>query len=97
MATLLVSYPAAADATFDEAYYAQTHIPLVQTTWEPFGMTGAEILFPAAGQPWAAAVLLRFVDQAAIDRALASEGTAAVMGDLPNFTTITPVIYRAAD
>jgi uncharacterized protein (TIGR02118 family) len=96
MATLIVSYPAHPGATFDAAYYAQTHIPLAEKHWSAHGLTGAEILFPEGDQPWKAAVLLRFADSAAIDAALASGGTPEIMADIAHFTDITPVIFRAA-
>ena len=97
MATLIVSYPVKDGSTFDAAYYRSTHIPLAEQHWAPHGLTGSEILDAAEGQPWAGAVLLRFRDQSAIDAALASAGTPAVIGDIPNFTNIEPVIFRAAD
>lgn len=97
MATLIVTYPIGDASTFDAAYYRATHIPLVEQHWRPHGLIGSEILDAAQGQPWAGAVLLRFQDQAAVDASMASAGTAAVMGDIANFTNIAPVIYRAAD
>lgn len=97
MANLVVSYPKGEGTHFDADYYRDTHIPLVEATWGPFGLTGAEILWPAdAGQPAAAMVVLRFADPAAIDAALGSAGTGAVMADVAKFTDIQPVIYRTA-
>jgi uncharacterized protein (TIGR02118 family) len=95
LANLVVSYPRGDGARFDVAYYRDTHIPLVEASWGPFGLTGAEILWPAdASQPAAAMVVLRFADSAAIDAALASPATGAVMADIAAFTDIQPVIYR---
>lgn len=98
MATLIVSYPLTQGSTFDREYYLSTHIPLAQAAWGNFGLQNAEILFPAAGpQPLAGMTILRFEGQAAIDAALGSPETAKVIGDIANFTNITPVIFRAAD
>jgi uncharacterized protein (TIGR02118 family) len=95
MATLVVSYPQAEGTRFDADYYRDTHIPLVEASWGEFGLTDAEILWPADGaQPAAAMVLLRFRDAAAIDAAMGSAATAAVMSDVPKFTDIQPSIYR---
>jgi uncharacterized protein (TIGR02118 family) len=95
MANLVVSYPHAEGTHFDADYYRDTHIPLVEASWGEFGLTGADILWPAdAAQPLAAMVVLRFRDAAAIDAALGSAATAAVMGDVPKFTNIQPSIYR---
>ena len=96
MATLVVSYPAGEGDHFDADYYTATHIPLVERLWTPFGLTGAEILFPAGDQPLKAMVLLRFADQAAIDAALGCPDTPEVMADVAKFTNIQPAIYRAA-
>lgn len=98
MATLVVCYPSGEGSTFDRDYYSASHIPLVQQIWGPLGMTGTEVLFPAAGkQPFAAMVLIRFGDQAAINAALSSRDTAKIMGDVPKFTNIRPSMYRADD
>lgn len=97
MANLVVSYPLHDGASFDADYYRDTHIPLVEESWGPSGLTGAEILWPADGtQPLAAMVVLRFRDGAAIDAAMGSPATAAVMADIANFTNIQPSIYRTA-
>jgi uncharacterized protein (TIGR02118 family) len=97
MANLVVSYPRPEGAWFDADYYRDTHIPLVEESWAGCGLTGAEILWPADDtQPAAAMVVLRFVDSAAIDAAMASPGTAAVMADIASFTDIQPIIYRTA-
>lgn len=97
MANLVVSYPLHEGAHFNADYYRDTHIPLVEETWGECGLTGAEILWPAdAAQPVAAMVVLRFRDAAAIDAAMASPATGAVMADIPCFTNIQPSIYRTA-
>lgn len=96
MASLVVSYPRHEGAKFDADYYRTTHIPLVERHWSEHGLTGADILWPADDtQPNAAMVVLSFRDSAAIDAALGSPGTAAVMGDIAQFTNIQPAIYRA--
>jgi uncharacterized protein (TIGR02118 family) len=97
MANLVVSYPRHDGAHFDADYYRDTHVPLVERAWGPAGMTGAEILWPADdAQPFAAMVVLQFSDSAAIDAAMGSPATPEVLGDVPKFTDIQPVIYRTA-
>lgn len=98
MASLVVTYPRSEGATFDAEYYANVHIPLARKHWEPCGMTAADVLFPAdAAQPYAAMVVMRFADAAAIDKAMAAPGTPEVMGDVPKFTSIRPNVFRSAD
>ena len=96
MAHLVVSYPRHEGANFDADYYRNTHIPLVERAWGPAGMTGAQILWPADdSQPFAAMVVLSFADSTAIDAAMGSPATPEVLGDVPKFTNIQPVLYRS--
>ena len=98
MATLIVRYPAAKGGRFDRDYYLATHLPLARAAWSEFGLQSAEVLFPATGPtPLVAMVILRFREQADINAALSSPGTARVIGDVANFTDITPTIFRADD
>ncbi|HDR9482562.1 TPA: EthD family reductase [Burkholderia aenigmatica] len=98
MTTLIVSYPSAEGGTFDREYYLSNHTALVRSAWGEFGLQSAEVLFPSpTPQPFACMAILRFSDQAAIDAALSSAKTAEVMGDVKNFTNITPTIFCADD
>jgi uncharacterized protein (TIGR02118 family) len=45
--------------------------------------------------PYVAAVHLTFASLEALQTAMASEGTATVMGDIPNYTTIAPVLQTS--
>ena len=82
-----VLYPRTDGATFDHAYYRDTHVPLACRTW---GLDGAEIDRGVDG-PYEAAVHFRFASIEAMQQALASEGTVEVIEDVANYTTITPV------
>lgn len=98
MATIAVIYPRHDGYSFDREYYVSGHIPLVERTWNGFGLTGTELLWPATDdQPNVLVTLLRFSSQAAIDAALGSPGTGAVMADVARFTDIQPLVYRAGD
>lgn len=98
MTTLIVSYPSAEGGTFDREYYLSTHAPLVRSAWSEFGLQSAEVLFPSSQpQPFACMAILRFSDQVGIDAALSSAKTAEVMGDVKNFTNITPAVFCADD
>ena len=91
MIRLSVFYPAAEGATFDHDYYREKHIPLCVSSW---GLDGAEIDKGIDG-PYVAAVHFRFASQEALQAALGSEATGAVMADVPNYTTITPVLQTS--
>ena len=91
MIRLSVFYPTTEGATFDHDYYRDKHVPLAYKTW---GLESAEIDRGVAG-PYVAAVHFRFASQAALDAAMASEGTGAVLADVANYTTIQPVIQTS--
>jgi uncharacterized protein (TIGR02118 family) len=82
-----VFYPAGEGATFDHDYYRYTHVPLCVSTWTP---DRAEIDRGVDG-PYVAAVHFVFPSSEAMQAALAKDDTAAVLADVGNYTTITPV------
>jgi uncharacterized protein (TIGR02118 family) len=82
-----VLYPTTEGATFDHDYYRDRHVPLCCETW---GLDGAEIDRGISG-PYVAAVHFRFPSTEAMQEALGAEGTAAILADVANYTTITPV------
>lgn len=88
MIRLTVTYPVTADATFDHDYYRDTHVPLCQRAWNP---SKAEIDRGIDG-PNVAAVHLTFESLDALNAAMASAGSAEVLADVANYTSITPVL-----
>jgi uncharacterized protein (TIGR02118 family) len=91
MIRLSVYYPATDGATFDHDYYRTTHVPLAVKTW---GLDGAEIDRGVNG-PYVAAVHFRFESVDALNAAMGSPDTAAVLADVPNYTTIQPVLQTS--
>jgi len=91
MIRLSVFYPSTEGATFDHDYYRNTHIPLAVKTW---GLAGAEIDKGIDG-PNVAAVHFKFESVEAMGAAMAAEGTADVMADVPNYTSIQPVLQTS--
>jgi uncharacterized protein (TIGR02118 family) len=88
---LSVFYPRSDGATFDHDYYRDRHVPLVVTTWSP---ESAEIDKGIDG-PYEAAVHFTFPSLDDLNAAMASEGTGAIMADVANYTTITPVMQTS--
>lgn len=86
-----VLYPATEGATFDHEYYRDKHVPLAVSTW---GLDGAEIDKGLDG-PYVAAVHFKFESPEALQTAMASDGTGAVLADVANYTTITPVVQTS--
>ena len=91
MIKLSVLYPKTEGATFDHDYYANSHVPLCVSTW---GLDGAEIDKGVDG-PYEAAVHFRFESAEAMQGAMASEGTGAILADVANYTTIAPVMQTS--
>jgi uncharacterized protein (TIGR02118 family) len=91
MIRLTVLYPTTEGATFDHDYYANKHVPLAVKNW---GLSGAEIDKGVDG-PYVAAVHFKFESLDDVAKAMASEGTGAVLADVANYTTITPVLQTS--
>ena len=88
MIRLSVYYPSSEGATFDHDYYRDSHVPLCLRTW---GIDKAEIDKGVNG-PNVAAVHFFFDSMDQFGAAMASPDTATVMGDVANYTNITPAL-----
>ena len=91
MIRLSVFYPVTEGASFDHDYYREKHVPLAVRTW---GLEGAEIDKGVDG-PYVAAVHFTFDSLDALQQAMAAEGTADVLADVANYTTIAPVLQTS--
>jgi uncharacterized protein (TIGR02118 family) len=91
MIRLSVFYPAAEGATFDHDYYREKHVPLAVKTW---GLDGAEIDKGING-PYVAGVHFLFESLDALGAAMGNAGTADIMADVANYTTIEPVLQTS--
>jgi uncharacterized protein (TIGR02118 family) len=90
MIRLSVLYPSTDGAEFDHDYYRDQHVPLAVRTW---GLDAADAeVDRGVDGPYVAAVHLRFPSLDAMNAAMAAEGTAAVLADVANYTSITPVM-----
>ena len=88
---LSVYYPASEGAKFDHDYYRDKHVPLCVKTW---GLPGAEIDKGLDG-PYVAAVHFKFDSMEALQAAMGAAGTGDVMADVPNYTSIQPVLQTS--
>ena len=91
MIRLSVFYPSAEGTTFDHDYYREKHVPLCVRTWNP---ESAEIDKGVDG-PNVAAVHLKFASLDALQQAMASEGTTAILEDVASYTNIAPVLQTS--
>jgi len=91
MIRLSVFYPATEGATFDHDYYRERHVPLAIKTW---GLASAEIDTGVDG-PYVAAAHFTFESLEAMQEAMGKPGTAEVLADVANYTTIAPVLQTS--
>jgi uncharacterized protein (TIGR02118 family) len=96
MIRLTVLYPAKDGETFNYDYYFNDHHKLLVSRWKPEGMVSCEfdkgVSDPAGGKaPYLAIAYLKFNSVEDLQKALAKHG-AEVMGDVPNYTKIEPIM-----
>ena len=90
MIRLSVHYPKTDGATFDHDYYRDKHVPLATTTW---GVPAS--IDKGIDGPYEASVHFEFESLEALGAAMGNEGTGAILADVPNYTTITPVMQTS--
>ena len=88
MIRVTVSYPSSDASTFDHGYYLAKHIPLLNSTWKPVSTA----VDKGVNGPNVAAVHCTFNTMDSFNAAMGDPGTAAVIGDVANYTNIAPVI-----
>ena len=86
-----VFYPSTEGASFDHDYYRDSHVPLAVKTW---GLDSAEIDKGVDG-PYVAAVHFTFESPEALAAAMGAPGTADVLADVANYTSIAPVLQTS--
>ncbi len=96
MAMVSVFYPVKAGSKFDMDYYLKTHMKMVEEAWSPAGLRGYAVMkgvgAPDGGEAAFQVVAnLDFTSAEAFAAAVAESG-AKIMGDIPNFTDVSPTI-----
>ncbi len=96
MIIVSVAYPAGEGARFDIDYYMKKHIPLAEARLKQGGLRETKVLrgtaAPGGGAPaYLVIALLSFDSASGFQQAIERHG-AEVMGDIPNFTNVQPVI-----
>jgi uncharacterized protein (TIGR02118 family) len=96
MIKVSVLYPNSEGATFDMDYYRQRHIPMVR---EKFGTTCMGVSFEEGvaggipGSPPAYRIMGHLLfDSVESFQATFAPHAQAIMGDIPNFTNVQPVV-----
>ena len=100
MIKVSVFYPATQGARFDQAYYLSQHIPLVTRRFGSalksyqidIGLAGGA---PGSEPPYVAIANFTFDSVEAFQAAFGPHAQ-EIMGDIPNYTSIQPVIQISA-
>lgn len=95
-ASIIVLYEAGEGATFDMDYYMTKHMPLVGERFARFGLKSWRVVKSAGtldGAParFSVCAILEFDRPEQFKEAAAAEGP-TVFGDVPNFSTVQPVL-----
>jgi uncharacterized protein (TIGR02118 family) len=97
MIRVAILYPKTESSTFDMAYYLNKHIPLVLARLSSMGLRRIEVdgglggAAPGQPAPFAAIGYMTFDTLEDLQGGLATHG-AELMGDIPNFTNVQPLI-----
>ena len=97
MYIITIHYPNTDGATFDFDYFRTKHLPEVGKAFGPFGLGYGTVLKgeeSVDGTPPAffVATVLSVRDEQGARDAIASEGGRALAADVPNFTSVRPVV-----
>ena len=97
MYIISIHYPNADGATFDFDYFRTNHLPAVGNAFGPFGLGYATVLrgeqsLDGKVPAYFATTILSFREEQGARDAVASKEAAALMADIANFTSVTPVM-----
>ena len=96
MVVVTVMYRNGPDASFDESFYLQKHLPVVRERWSELGLKQSDVL-KGIGQPdgtppaYRMMALLTFGSLQDFRNAGKAHGR-EIFADIPNFTNVQPVV-----
>ena len=86
-----VIYPCKSTSTFDLKYYLDTHMPLVQRLWGPYGLRKWEVLELNKDSGYSIQAVLTYDSREDADKAWNSEIAKQIIDDIPNFSNEQPI------
>ena len=97
MYIISIHYPNADGAAFDFDYYRTKHLPEVGKAFGPFGLGYASVLkgeqsVDGSAPAFFITTILSFRDEQGARDAMASDGAKALVADVPNFTSVRPLV-----
>jgi len=89
-------YPNDEDITFDESYYLQTHMPLVESIWKKYGLVSWKVIkyntsLDGSRSKYLIAANLTWESEDSIKEALQDPESPRIFADIPNFTNKQPI------
>ncbi|PWY94747.1 hypothetical protein BO94DRAFT_283559 [Aspergillus sclerotioniger CBS 115572] len=96
MAEVRVQVLYSSGPSFDHDYYLKTHMPLVSSSWTPYGLVGWEIITFPADAPYQVQAILKWKSMEDFNAAATSDAAQAVFGDIKNFTTAEPTLLKGS-
>jgi uncharacterized protein (TIGR02118 family) len=101
MVLVSAMYPNEPGSRFDHDYYLQNHIPMVRERWSPMGLEDLRLVRGVgAGDgsppPYQVIALLTFRSLQDFQKA-AEAHVQEILDDIPNFTSVQPVIQINED
>ncbi len=96
MVLVSAMYPNEPGSRFDHSYYLQKHIPLVKERWGSMGLEDVRLVRgvgtpDGSPAPYQVIALLSFRSMQDFQNA-AGAHVQEIMGDIPNFTNVQPII-----
>jgi uncharacterized protein (TIGR02118 family) len=97
MYIITIHYPYANEATFDFDYFRTQHLPEVGKAFGPFGLGYASVLkgeesADGTAPAFFVTTILSFRDEKGARDAAGSDDAKALIADMANFTSVTPVM-----
>lgn len=91
-----VMYPEESGMTFDESYYMQTHMPLVERVWKKHGLQSWHVVkytqaLDGSPSKFRISAALVWESEDALRKALADPESSQVFADIPSFTNTSPI------
>ena len=97
MTRMIALYTNRPGARFDHDYYLSRHVPMVAERLKPYGLTHAAVnrgvggAAPGAPAAFLIVATLDFESAEGMQQGMAAHG-AEILGDIPNYTDIEPII-----
>lgn len=89
-------YPNEEGIQFNESYYLQTHMPLVDSIWKKHGLLSWKIIryntaIDGSPSKYTIAAKLEWEKSEHLKNALQDPETPKIFDDIPNFTNVEPI------